>query len=108
MRDFKELVLCAWHNDRVEVHVSADLEDDSLTISGYDLGSYVEDVWGDFDYEYWYFFNKVNTDRLFAAIHGKDDPEAALLREFSGEAGCRTLRELCQKNAIEYSFQSYA
>ena len=35
------------------------------------------------------------------------DPESALLREFSGEGGCRALREVCRKNGIQYRFDSY-
>ena len=104
MKAFNGLVLCDWHNDHVEVHVSATLCDGTLTLSCFDLGHYVEEVLGDADYEYWYVFDRENTEKLFSLIHGE---ETALLREFSGEACCRRLRKICKKNKIEYCFNSY-
>ena len=108
MKDFRDLVLCDWHGARVDVHVSARLENGELTFEGQDLGSYVEDAWGDSDYEYWYCFDKENTAKLLSVIRGEQEPEAALLREFSGEGGCRALRALCERNGIRYRFDSYS
>ena len=107
MEGFMGLTLCDWHSDRVEVHVRASLSDGVLTISGHDLGYLVEEAWGDSDYEYWYSLDRENTDRLLRVIHGEQDPQEALLREFSGEAGCRKLVEICKKHGIRYSFDSY-
>lgn len=107
MKEFTDLVLCDYRSKRVDVHVRATLADGTLTISGHDLGPYVEDSWGDSDYEYWYSFDEENTARLLAAIHGEEDPEAALLQSFSGERGCIKLRSLCARKKIEYSFFSY-
>ena len=108
MKEFTNLVLCEYHSARVDVHVRATLANGALTISGQDLGPFVEDCWGDRDYEYWYIFDEANTGKLITAIHGEDDPEAALLREFSGERGCSRLRSFCKRKKIEYSFFSYA
>ena len=108
MKDFNGLVLCDYRSRKVDVHVKADCAQGVLSISGQDLGPYVEEVWGDSDYEYWYSFDQEGTSQLMSAIHGENDPEAALLREFSGESGCRRLREVCRKNGIEYKFHSYA
>ena len=107
MKGFEDLTLCDWHGDRVEVHVRADLKDGELTLSGQDLGPYVEEIWGDSDYEYWYHLDKENTEKLLEAIGGIDDPKAALLREFRGEGGCRALQEFCNENGIKYGFSSY-
>ena len=107
MRDFGGLVLCDWHGDKVEVHVRADLKDGELTLAGQDLGPYVEEAWGDSDYEYWYHLDRKNTEKLFSIIQGEDDPKTALLREFSGEGGCRALREICEKKGLVYKFDSY-
>ena len=108
MNEFMNLVLCEYHSARVDVHVRATLADGALTISGHDLGPFVEESWGDEDYEYWYKFDVANTEKLITALHGEDDPEAALLREFSGERGCSRLRSFCKRKKIEYSFFSYA
>ena len=107
MKEFSRLVLCDWSNDNVEVHVSATLAGGRLSFAGQDLGPLVEEVWGDLDYEYWYYLDQENTEKLLAVIHGEEDPEAAVLREFSGEGGCRAMREICEKNGIEYRFNSY-
>ncbi len=107
MKDLSNLSLCDWRSERVDVHVSADLVNGALTISGCDLGPLVEEVWGDLDYEYWYSLDEQNTEKLFAAIHGETEPEEALLREFSGEGGCRAFREICGNNGIQYRFDSY-
>ena len=107
MKDFKGLVLFESYSERIDVHVRAALEGGALTIEGQDLGPYVEQFWGDDEYEYWYRFDRENTARLFAAVDGLDDPEAALLREFSGEHGCQKLCEFCKKNGIEYKFDSW-
>ena len=66
----KDLVLCDWHGDGVEVHVRASIEDGGLTLSGQDLGPYVEEVWGDSDYEYWYHLDKESTEKLLKEIGG--------------------------------------
>lgn len=107
MKDFTGLELCNEHGLTAEVHVRASLTDGALTFAGHDLGSYVEDFWGDSDYEYWIELDKENTGKLFALIHGEKDPEAALRREFSGLEGCSRLREMCTENGIKYSFFSY-
>ena len=107
MKDFKNLVLCDYRSERVDVHVRASLTDGSLTVSGHDLGPFVKDFLGDDDYEYWYEFDRENTEKLMAAINGEEDPESALLREFSGEDGCSKLRDLCNSKDIKYRFFSY-
>ena len=106
-KEFDELVLCDKSSTSIDIHVRASLTNGILTISGHDLGPYVEEFWNHEDYEYWYSFDKENTEMLIAAIHGEDNPAAALLREFSGERGCSKLRSLCDRKKIEYSFFSY-
>ena len=108
MEDFRNLVLCDWHSARVDVHVSAELKDGELTLSGCDNGPAAEEFWCDSDYEYWYSFDRVNTQKLLSAIGGEADPQAALLREFSGEGGCRRLRAFCEENGIACRFGSWA
>ena len=108
MKQFRGLVLCDWHEGRASVCVTAELKRGALTLSGCDAGSVVQETWGDSDYEYCFHLSPANTEKLLAAIHGTEDPEAALLREFSGANGCRALRELCEKNGIRYEFHSFA
>ena len=108
MKDFTGLVLCDYRSERVEVHVKATIANGQLTLSGQDLGPVVESFWGDSDYEYWYTLDKDNTAKLISAIHGEEDVQGSLLREFSGESGCKRLRDICEQNGIQYQFFSYA
>ncbi len=78
-----------------------------LTITGQDLGSSLEAFCADSENEYWYYFNEAETSKLISAIKGESDLRAALLREFNGEGGCRALREICEKNGIQYRFDSW-
>ncbi len=107
MKSFRSVVLCNYHDERINIHVHADLQNGELTLSGHDYGQPVDEIWGDSDYEYWYHLDKENTEKLLAVIHGEEDPKAAIKREFSGKGGCRALRELCNKNGIKYEFHSY-
>lgn len=107
MKDIIGLGLCDYRTDRLEVHVQADYCNGKLTISGQDLGSVTEGFWGDLDYEYWYYFDEAETSKLISAIKGESDLQASLLREFSGEGGCRALREICEKHGIQYRFDSW-
>lgn len=108
MKDFTGLELCNDCSKRVDIHVRASLRNGELTVSGQDLGPYVEEFWGDSDYEYWYSFDRQNTETLFRAIDGTDDPEKALLKRFGGKNGCMALRNFCKQNKIKYDFFSYA
>ncbi len=50
----KELKLIESHSDKFSIHLSAEIDDaGNLILSGQDLGSGVEEYWGDSDYEYW-------------------------------------------------------
>ena len=107
MDSFYNLKLCRYHDERVSVYVDATLAGGCLTFSCEDMGSFVEDFWGDDDYEYWYRFDEENTTKLLSAINGLEAPAEALLREFSGERGTSKLRDFCDNNGIEYQFSSY-
>ena len=108
MKEFRNLSLCSYVSERVRIYVTADLVDGALRLSCQDLGTAVEDFFGDSDYEYWYSFNQENTVKLFQELNALDDPAKALLERFSGESGTRNLTAFCIKHNIRYSFFSYA
>ena len=108
MKSFKKLVLCEFFSKKLDVYVWADMEDNKLTIAGQDLGPFVEEIFGDSDYEYWYSFDENETEKLLRLIHGLEKPEEALLDAFCGLDGCTTLKAFCKKNNIHYQFYSYA
>lgn len=107
MEEFNNLVLCETRTDQIWINVRASLIYGKLTVSGHDLGTSVEDFWGDDDYEYWYNFDIGETKRLLELIGGTEHPQEALLREFSGEDGCMKMEKLCSANGIRYDFSSY-
>ena len=107
MKDMKNVDLCSNKEKDLWIHVWASITDGELAVSGQDLGSYVENSWGDSDYEYWYTFTTEETVKLLDVIGGAEDPEAALVREFNGVNGCRKLVRLCDREGIKYSFYSY-
>ena len=108
MKEFRDLVLCKeppGGSSTREIEVS--LWEGKLSFSAVDYGPYVKAYWGDYDYEFWYWFDETETRRLLEAIGGLDDPETALQREFSGTAGCIALEVFCRKHGITYRFESY-
>lgn len=106
-RDIHNIELCNEGNEQISIHVRADIENGSLTISGQDLGSFCEEFWGDSDYEYFYNFSAEETEKLLTAIGGNENPAEALTERFSGAEGCQKLREFCEKENIHYEFISY-
>ena len=104
----ERIILCNEKTPRVEVNVWADLSEGCLTISGQDLGKAVMDFFGDIDYEYFYKFDRNNTERLFTLLNADGQKiKEVLTQKFGGMDGCRTLREFCDANNIKYSFFSY-
>jgi len=104
---FDGLVLCNERIQRVHVNVWADLEDGCLKISGQDFGPAPMEAFGDGEYEYFYTFDRENTERLFALLVPEgQDVRTVLKKRFSGLDGCAALREFCEGNSITYDFFS--
>jgi len=108
MEQMDTFVLCNDKTDRVWVNVWAGIKDGCLTVSGQDLGDAPQDFFGSDEYEYWYTFDKINTDRLIMLLtqEGHDFKEQ-LLEKFNGVEGCKKLKEFCKANDIEYKFMSW-
>lgn len=102
------VILCDEKTKSVKIYVSADVEDGKLKITGQDLGIACEKAWGDSEYEYYYSFNKSNTEKLRESLQQKSDPELLdlLLANFNGADGCSKLRDYCEGNDIKYEFFS--
>lgn len=106
MKDVTDIVLEEYRSTNLDVHVRASIVDGCLHVSGQDLGPFVEEHWGDLDYEYYYDFSEEETERLLRLIDGLDDPAAALVRHFSN-SGTLKLSQFCDENGIKYRFFSY-
>lgn len=105
-----KIKLCDEKNDRVHVHVDAEYNG-VLKISGQDLGTLVDEVWGDSDYEYFYDFDTDNTQCFFDSLT-REGPnkqvKQIMLEKFSGMNGCANLCSYCEQHGITFSMFSYA
>ena len=92
---------CLW------INVEAKVPGGCLKISGQDLWKAVEDIIDEDKYEYFYDFDRENTERLFELL-GQEGQNAkeVFIDKFSGIDGCRSLREFCDTNNISYTFFS--
>lgn len=111
IEDIEQFYLCEYRDgSRLSVNVWATISNDSLLISGQDLGDYVKERFHDDDYEYWYSFDVENTQLLITKL-SEQNPEgtikAILAENFSGLDGCSNLRSFCQKFDIKYNFSSH-
>lgn len=107
-KEFKDIVLCDYFSKNLFIRVTASLQDGKLTITGQDIGDIVELLLQDDDYEYWYWLDKEGTYRLLEVIDGLDDPEDAILKEFSGTDGCMKFAKVCDENHILYGHYTFA
>ena len=74
-------VLVAFESERVRSTLTAGFNDEGeLVLEGYDIGAFVEEVWGDSDYEYWLTVRGADLPRLagvLAAARGEPEPAEA-------------------------------
>ena len=104
---FDGLVLCNERAPRVQVHVWAEVLEGCLKISGQDFGEAPMEAFGENEYEYFYTFDRENTERLFALLTSEgQDVKTVLVERFSGMDGCADLRDFCEANGIAYDFFS--
>lgn len=101
-----EIELCNKNLLRVSIHVTAEIIDGKLLISGQDIGKACEEAFGESDYEYFYNFDIKNTEKLFNIITKETacNKLNALHKYFQGIDGCKILRKFCQEHDIIYSF----
>lgn len=103
-----EMTLCFRNTERMLIHIAASLEDGCLCVEGCDSGEAVEEFRGDYDYEYRYCLDRVNTDKLFSLLCREGEPRAeALFRAFRGPDACRDLKQFCDANGIAYTYDSW-
>jgi hypothetical protein len=108
MNQLDTIVLCEHKTDRLWVNVWAEIENGCLKISGQDLGDVPKEYFGMGEFEYWYTFDKTNTDRLIALLTKEDsDIKNALQTNFNGLEGCDKLKSFCNDNGIEYEYSSW-
>jgi len=99
------IVLCDEATPFVKVKVWVEMKDGCLRILGQDLGKGAGFVPDEDEYEYFYDFDRENTERLFTLLTAAcGDVRSVLLKRFGGMDGCRKLREFCEERGIGYRF----
>ena len=114
------IVLRDVEKDGNHYYLEAVFEKEKLTIQGHDVGTKVENFWGDSDYEYWYEFDEWSTEQLFKYVaeeKGERSIKAVsedgkrlleMLKAWMGDAADESkLRKLCEEKGIKYKFFSY-
>lgn len=101
--------LCSEKLSRVSIYITAEIMDGKLRISGQDIGEACNDIFGENEYEYFYNFDKENTDKLYYALNKKygENILHVLKDQFSGVDCCEKLREFCNEHDIKFSFTSF-
>lgn len=107
MFDFPSIDLCHTSSDVVSVYVRAEVKGGRLVVSGQDMGKSVEGFWGKDDYEYYYFFDEENTEKLFLSLQIIDNPAVGLQKKFNGTSAVRELRNFCDEHQIVYRFDTW-
>lgn len=75
-------------------------EDGSVRIDAHDMGSIVEEMWGDSDYEFWVEVKSTELPKLvFALIQDKYKGSHSAVTDFS---------DFCKTNNVEYNWDSWA
>lgn len=84
---------------------------DQLVFEGYDIGSTVDDFWGDSDYEYGFTVEPQEVRKLCNLLEVKADDKGALLQEiknrFGGNHAYSKLTAFLGENDIDFQGSSW-
>ena len=109
MYDGVKICLCAERTERLWISVDAEIKDGRLTISGQDLGEPCEQFLGSDEYEYWYRFDEINTEKILAGLSKEGaNPIEQIKRRFTGKSACRDLRSYCEEENILFDFLNWS
>lgn len=87
--------------------LKAYLSEGKLKLEGHDFTMLSESMFGDEEYEYFYFFNQENTQKLSLVFNKKEDLLQCLLDFFNNEIKNQEFIKLCRDNNIAYEFSSW-
>ncbi len=99
----KQVMLEAYENPGVRHRLEAKIDEKgNLVLEGYDIGSFVEEHWGDSDYEWWITIKSEDKDRVLLLLLQQVFGDKG--KRFSSDAG---FREWLKANGVESEFFSY-
>ena len=83
-----------------------------LIFDGYDIGTAVEEAWGDADYEYTYTIEPGEADKFYQIFNVQTGDKAALLQSIKGRFGVNKAYSLLgafmKENDIKYEGSTWA
>jgi len=110
-KDVGSMELIHEENSSGSYYIDVSFENGGLGFSGQDFGSSVGDSWGSDEYEYWYRFDRSQADALWSLLGCAGASQAEKLAVLKARVhdlhSFIELRELCDKNGINYGFFSY-
>jgi hypothetical protein len=99
----EDVDLCEYHTRELSVNISARIVNGRrLSIFGHDFD--------EGEVEYWYDFDKDNTELLFMMLtedSNESDRKKLLLDNFGGLRGCDKLVEYCKTNGLTYKYRTW-
>jgi len=76
----KSITLFQLKREDIKIHIEARFEGEQLVVDGYDIGTTVEEVWGDSDYEYDMVIPAEGVDTLYGLLNVKAGDKKELLK----------------------------
>jgi len=102
----EKVSLYYYKSSNITIYVDAYLNEGNLVIDGYDIGSTVNEAWGDSDYEYSITVKKENLIALCHTLGIETDNHDVLLKKmvekFSGNEGFSRFSDFLRQNGIDF------
>ena len=106
-----KIVLYQFENPQVKVIIEAYFDGENLIIEGYDIGDFVEQYWGDSDYEYSTTVFKEEVLKLYPFFAVENGDKEGLLKAvaagFHGNSCYSEFRSFLDINEIKYESFSW-
>jgi hypothetical protein len=111
MLKMDKIVLYRFENSQVKVIIEAYFDGENLIIDGYDIGDFVEQYWGDSDYEYSTTIFREEVLKLYPLFDVTEGDKEGLLKAleagFHGNSCYSEFRNFMDINGIKYGSFSW-
>jgi hypothetical protein len=106
-----KIILFQMENPKVKVTIEAYFDGESLVIDGYDIGDFVEEYWGDSDYEYSTTVFEAEVIKLYKLFNIREGDKERLLKAIAttyNDNSCYSnFRAFLDLNGIRYDSFSW-
>ena len=105
------IILYQSETSEISIRVKAYFEDEKLIIEGYDIGSKVDELLGDTDYEYSVTIFPDEVKKIYPFFHVKENDKEELLKEIAGKFNTNScfseFKTYLDSNGINYESFSW-